>query len=61
MEPPLPLQHPVTLPNSSAMISSAVSPLASAWPWGLWVEVITSSGPRAAHTPTAQASSPWYW
>ena len=38
MEPPWPLQMPVFLPNSSAMISRAGTSLLRAWTWSRYVE-----------------------
>ena len=39
MDPPLPLQQPVTLPNSSAMtLVSRPAPWRGQWPWGRWVD-----------------------
>ncbi|OPZ80260.1 MAG: hypothetical protein BWY76_03409 [bacterium ADurb.Bin429] len=61
MEPPLPRQQPVVFPNNSCMIDSTVRPLAIAWPCGRWVLVMTSSARKAAQTPVATASWPWYW
>ena len=37
IDPPLPLLHPVALPNSSATISLGSTPLAMQWPWPRWV------------------------
>ena len=39
IEPPLPLQQPVRLAYSSAMIERRLTPLAIAWPCGRCVEV----------------------
>ena len=61
MDPPLPLQQPVTLPKSSAIMQATSSPLAMQCPCGRCVEVMTSSAFSAAHTPTAEASWPWLW
>ena len=58
MEPPLPLQYPVALPNSSASIRSTLAPLAIHWPCPRWVAVIASSGWMAPQAPVAIASSP---
>ena len=61
MLPPLPLQQPVAAPNSSSSSSCTLSPLARACPCPRKVEVMKSSLPRAAQTPTAVASWPWHW
>ena len=53
-----PLQHPSRFPNSSAIRMLGSMPLASAWPWPRWVEVIQSVGRRCSQAPTAVASSP---
>ena len=37
MEPPLPLQLPVLLPKSSAIMCFRSAPLAMVWPCPLWV------------------------
>src|SRR5579863_8578043 len=60
MLPPRPLQYPVCLPNSSAYMYRRSAPLATAWPWPRWVEVITSSARSVAITPAATASWPTY-
>ena len=58
MDPPLPLQMPVALPNNSAIAVRTFPPLAMGWPWERWLPVIQSSSRSAIHAPTATASSP---
>ena len=40
IDPPRPRLAPVSLPNSSAINRSVRMPLAMAWPWPRWVEVM---------------------